>query len=89
MLCDSIVILLAILPIFTDYSSEYPLRSSAEMVPVKVSPAPVVLATLLLLIGLNYLIYPFDEIIFMVPSPLVIMVLTPVYLLLLLALPTL
>ncbi len=59
------------------------------MVPVKVSPAPVVLATLLLLIGLNYLIYPFDEIIFMVPSPLVIMVLTPVYLLLLLALPTL
>ena len=81
--------MLAIVPIFTAYSSEYPFKSSAEIVPVKVSPAPVVLTTLLLLIGFNYLIYPFDEIIVINPSPFVIIALNPVYLLSFLSLPML
>lgn len=89
MLSDYTVILLAIVPNLSASSREYPLRRRAQMAPVRVSPAPVVFMTQLLFTGFNYLKSPFEEMILMFSSPLVMMVLIDVYLLFLRSLPTL
>jgi len=53
------------------------LSKRVQRVPVKVSPAPVVFLTLLLLIGVIYFTYPLVEISRIFLSPSVIMVFIP------------
>jgi hypothetical protein len=59
------------------YSNGCPLSKRVQRVPVRVSPAPVVFLTLLLLIGVIYFTSPFVEISLIALSPSVIMPFIP------------